>query len=101
MGTGIAGSASAVRQRGRVVGASGRGRLGRHPARQRPQGSARLHLAFEALVARGRRVPAAGDAEEAAIALGEALALWRGPALADVADMPFARAEAARLEEAR
>jgi hypothetical protein len=46
-------------------------------------------------------VPAAGDAEEAAIALGEALALWRGPALADVADMPFARAEAARLEEAR
>jgi predicted ATPase/DNA-binding SARP family transcriptional activator len=31
----------------------------------------------------------------------EALALWRGPALADLAFEPFARAEAARLEEAR
>ena len=31
----------------------------------------------------------------------EALALWRGPALADVAFEPFAQAEAARLEEAR
>ena len=31
----------------------------------------------------------------------EALALWRGPALADLAYEPFARAEAARLEEAR
>ncbi|HEY9456353.1 MAG TPA: winged helix-turn-helix domain-containing protein, partial [Gaiella sp.] len=29
----------------------------------------------------------------------EALALWRGPALADVADQAFARADAARLEE--
>ena len=31
----------------------------------------------------------------------EALALWRGPALADVAFEPFAQAEAARLEERR
>jgi predicted ATPase/DNA-binding SARP family transcriptional activator len=31
----------------------------------------------------------------------DALALWRGPALADVAEEPFARPEAARLEEAR
>ncbi len=31
----------------------------------------------------------------------EALALWRGPALADVASEPFAQPEAARLEEAR
>ena len=37
----------------------------------------------------------------AATVLREALALWRGPALADVADAPFARAEAARLEEER
>jgi predicted ATPase len=42
---------------------------------------------FDELVANGR--PADG------------LALWRGPALADVADEPFARADAARLEEAR
>ena len=34
-------------------------------------------------------------------AFGDALALWRGPALADVADEPFAQAEAARLEERR
>ena len=33
--------------------------------------------------------------------LREALALWRGPALADVADEPFAQAEIARLEELR
>ena len=31
----------------------------------------------------------------------EALALWRGPALADLAFEPFARSEVARLEEAR
>jgi predicted ATPase/DNA-binding SARP family transcriptional activator len=31
----------------------------------------------------------------------DALALWRGPALAGVADAPFARPEAARLEDAR
>jgi DNA-binding SARP family transcriptional activator len=34
-------------------------------------------------------------------ALDEALALWRGPALADVSDLAFARAEAERLEERR
>jgi DNA-binding SARP family transcriptional activator len=33
--------------------------------------------------------------------LREALALWRGPALADVADEPFAQAEIGRLEELR
>lgn len=43
----------------------------------------------------------AGRPEEAATALREALALWRGPALADVADESFARADAERLEELR
>jgi len=33
--------------------------------------------------------------------LREALALWRGPALVDVAEAPFVRPEASRLEEAR
>ncbi|MFG1703869.1 BTAD domain-containing putative transcriptional regulator [Nonomuraea sp. M3C6] len=33
--------------------------------------------------------------------LGQALALWRGPAYADFADAPFARAAASRLEELR
>ena len=56
---------------------------------------------FEALVARGRDQARGGDHDRAARTLREALTLWRGPALADVADAPFARAEATRLEEAR
>jgi DNA-binding SARP family transcriptional activator len=45
----------------------------------------------------------AGDAEpqEAAEKLHEALALWRGPALADFAYEPFAQAAIGRLEEVR
>ncbi|WP_436960884.1 BTAD domain-containing putative transcriptional regulator [Streptomyces sp. SudanB182_2057] len=56
---------------------------------------------FEALAARGGRELAAGDPEEAASLLGEALALWRGPALADVRQAPFAGPAVARLEEVR
>lgn len=41
------------------------------------------------------------DPEHALAAIDEALALWRGPALADVAHEPFAVAEAARLEAQR
>jgi DNA-binding SARP family transcriptional activator/tetratricopeptide (TPR) repeat protein len=54
---------------------------------------------FEQLTERGRTALREGDAETAARVLREALALWRGPALADVGDAPFARAEATRLEE--
>jgi predicted ATPase/DNA-binding winged helix-turn-helix (wHTH) protein len=56
---------------------------------------------FERLTADGRRALAAGDRTSAAALLREALGLWRGPALADVADVPFAEAQAARLEELR
>jgi hypothetical protein len=56
---------------------------------------------FETLLERGRGELAGGDAESAAATLRDALALWRGPALADVCDCPAASAEAARLEEAR
>lgn len=56
---------------------------------------------FEVLVARGRDNAKAGDHTGAAAALREALELWRGPALADVAGAPFAQGEARRLEEAR
>jgi predicted ATPase/DNA-binding SARP family transcriptional activator len=56
---------------------------------------------FERLAAEGRAALAAGATEHAALLLGEALARWRGPALADVADAPFAGAAAARLEELR
>jgi ABC-type transport system substrate-binding protein/DNA-binding SARP family transcriptional activator/streptogramin lyase len=58
-------------------------------------------LRFEQLAAEGRTRRASGDAAGAAAILGEALALWRGPALADVAYEPFAAGESARLEEAR
>jgi predicted ATPase/DNA-binding SARP family transcriptional activator len=54
---------------------------------------------FERLVADGRRALATGRGEDAAAELREALALWRGPPLADLASAPFAPAEIARLEE--
>ncbi|GAA3146297.1 hypothetical protein GCM10010466_41650 [Planomonospora alba] len=43
------------------------------------------------------------DGDPAAVwaCLGEALALWRGPALAEFADLPWAATEAGRLEELR
>src|SRR5438093_4281717 len=41
---------------------------------------------FEALVTRGRDEAGRGRQHDAAVTLGEALALWRGPALNDVAD---------------
>ena len=56
---------------------------------------------FERLVARGRGELGSGNAEGAASTLREALALWRGPALADVGYEPFAQAEIARLDELR
>jgi class 3 adenylate cyclase/DNA-binding SARP family transcriptional activator len=56
---------------------------------------------FERLVASARDLGRQAAHDRAAITLREALGLWRGPALADVADAPLARAEAARLEEIR
>jgi DNA-binding SARP family transcriptional activator len=56
---------------------------------------------FSAGVELGSGELAAGDPERAAETLREALALWRGPALADVADEGFARAEVGVLEELR
>ena len=43
-------------------------------------------LDFRRLAAEGQRARAGGDAAVAVALLGEALALWRGPALADVPD---------------
>src|SRR3954468_11668536 len=56
---------------------------------------------FERLLAEGHQALAQGDAERAAIVLQQALALWRGPALAEFAFEPFAEAEIARLEDLR
>ena len=56
---------------------------------------------FEARLEQGRRELASGEAERASLTLRDALALWRGPALADLALEPFAQTEIARLEELR
>jgi predicted ATPase/DNA-binding SARP family transcriptional activator len=55
---------------------------------------------FERLVAEGRR-RLANQPAEAVQPLTEALALWRGAPLVEVADTDMGRVEAARLEEAR
>lgn len=56
---------------------------------------------FERLLAEGREALAARDAERATRVLHDALALWRGPALAEFAFEPFAQAEIGRLEDLR
>ena len=56
---------------------------------------------FEQLFRAGREALARGDATAASTALRTALGLWRGPALADVLEEPFAAAESGRLEERR
>jgi predicted ATPase/DNA-binding SARP family transcriptional activator len=69
----------------------------------------RMHVApdgldaarFDHLRQTGRRALADGNAKLATALTMRALALWRGPALADVASEPFFAAEAARLDELR
>ncbi len=56
---------------------------------------------FERLVVAGRAALAEGDQGGARSFLADALALWRGPALADLAYESFAQAEIGRLEELR
>src|SRR5215207_8691029 len=56
---------------------------------------------FEALVAEGRAALAEHRPEEAERRLRDALALWRGPALPELADEPFAGTEIGRLEQMR
>ena len=56
---------------------------------------------FERLLEEGRRANAAGRPEGALTVLKEALALWRGEALGNLAYEDFARAESNRLEELR
>lgn len=56
---------------------------------------------FERLLADGRRAAEAEDPRRASDKLGQAIAMWRGPPLADFAYEPFAQREIARLEELR
>lgn len=57
-------------------------------------------LRFEQLASSGRSL-LTGDPGRSAVLLDEALALWRGTALADLPDAEFARAAATRLTEQR
>jgi len=56
---------------------------------------------FERLAGAGRQALADGRADLAGDLLSRAIALWRGPVLADLRDEPFVRDEAERLEELR
>ncbi|MER5323026.1 BTAD domain-containing putative transcriptional regulator [Streptosporangium roseum] len=76
---------------------------------ERAAGGYRLHVRaedvdayrFEEKAKRGGRELAAGATQRADTLLDEALALWRGDALADVRAAPFAGTAGARLEELR
>ena len=65
-----------------------------------PDGALDLHR-FEQHASSGMAEHASGRAAAAAVELDAALALWRGPALSDVADVPAVRPIAARLDELR
>jgi DNA-binding SARP family transcriptional activator len=57
--------------------------------------------AFDRLATSGNRALTDGDPHTAVAQLSRALALWRGPALADVPASPTVTAETTRLEQAR
>ena len=56
---------------------------------------------FRALVTKATEARAGGNADGSAELIREALALWRGPPLADVAKSPLVESEIASLEELR
>ena len=65
-----------------------------------PGGRERRRRALRGAVSRAAaRSSRAGEPAEAAATLRQALALWRGPALADVSQERFAQPEIARLED--
>ena len=94
----LQGRVSALR---RALGPGGGGLVTRPPGYLLEAGPEQVDAGrFERLVAEATALgPAEGP--RAARLLEEALGLWRGPALAEFADQPWAQAEAARLEELR
>jgi DNA-binding SARP family transcriptional activator/tetratricopeptide (TPR) repeat protein len=88
-----------VLEPGRPPGEPGRLLITRPPGYEVAVSANQLDLfRFERLVAEARETQ---DPRAAARGLGEALALWRGPPLADLAFESFAQADIARLEELR
>jgi class 3 adenylate cyclase/DNA-binding SARP family transcriptional activator len=93
---------SAVSRLRRALGPEGSRLMARPPGYVLEIGEGELDAhRFEALRSDGLDALTAVDAAQAARLLKEALALWRGPALAEFAFEPFAQAEIARLEELR
>lgn len=91
-----------VLEPGRETGESGRVLVTRSPGYLLQLDPDQLDLGrFERLAAEGRGALAGGDPELAARTLREALALWRGPALAELGYANFVQREAPRLEELR
>lgn len=87
---------------GRSPGCNGQVLVTRRPGYLLQVASERLDAAcFERLVANGREALADGQTHEAAELLRASLRMWRGPALADLADLPFARVQIARWEQLR
>src|SRR3954451_23029851 len=56
---------------------------------------------FERMVMRGRELLAVDEADRAAYLLSEALALWRGPAFAELDGWEWAEVESGRLDQLR
>ncbi|MFI7632791.1 BTAD domain-containing putative transcriptional regulator [Nonomuraea sp. NPDC049400] len=83
----------------RVLGEDLLTRGGGYELRGTPQGTDAAR--FERLLAEGQRALRTREPALARGRLDAALALWRGPALADVPAGPMIRAHADRLEEAR
>src|SRR5262249_17383405 len=87
---------------GRARGAAGEGLVTRNPGDLLRGDREQLGAApFPDGVTAGRAALEAGRYEQAAGTLRQALGLWRGQVLADLADYGFTRPEAARLEELR
>jgi len=95
----LQGRVSALR---RALGPAGAGRVvTRPPGYALEAGPEEVDAArFERLVAEAEAAAPAEPARAVRL-LEEALGLWRGPALAEFADQPWAQSEAARLEELR
>jgi YVTN family beta-propeller protein len=69
--------------------------------RLRVEGAAVDAVVFERRAQRGRTRLDDGHFAQASAELSEALGMWRGPVLADLADYDFAQAAAVRLDELR
>ncbi|HVQ91156.1 MAG TPA: AfsR/SARP family transcriptional regulator, partial [Mycobacteriales bacterium] len=92
-----------VRQLRRLVGGGTRGPLvTRGPGYELGLADDELDAAaFDRLAAAGRRELAAGRLADGARQLADGLALWQGPALADVPASPTVATHAARLDRSR